>query len=145
MSEICRAVRLGGRIWSTDSANAGVVADPSRISVAASRCRERAAMSVVFLRQLRGTLPLAFFFSSRRRHTRCSRDWSSDVCSSDLRLRIEERTIILYEAPHRVAECVAEALETLGDRQACLAREVTKLHEEFVRGKLSEIDRKSVV
>src|SRR2546429_4317382 len=29
-------------------------------------------------------LSLAFFFSSRRRHTRCSRDWSSDVCSSDL-------------------------------------------------------------
>src|SRR2546429_6713174 len=28
---------------------------------------------------------VAFFFSSRRRHTRCSRDWSSDVCSSDLR------------------------------------------------------------
>src|SRR5436305_11403799 len=27
-----------------------------------------------------------FFFSSRRRHTRCGRDWSSDVCSSDLRL-----------------------------------------------------------
>src|SRR2546422_3042072 len=30
-----------------------------------------------------------FFFSSRRRHTRCSRDWSSDVCSSDLDLRID--------------------------------------------------------
>src|SRR2546429_2979786 len=29
-----------------------------------------------------------FFFSSRRRHTRCSRDWSSDVCSSDLRQRL---------------------------------------------------------
>src|SRR2546421_5309526 len=29
---------------------------------------------------------LYFFFSSRRRHTRCDRDWSSDVCSSDLRL-----------------------------------------------------------
>src|SRR5687768_17824797 len=29
-------------------------------------------------------LPALFFFSSRRRHTRCSRDWSSDVCSSDL-------------------------------------------------------------
>src|SRR5687768_17778753 len=28
-----------------------------------------------------------FFFSSRRRHTRCSRDWSSDVCSSDLPIR----------------------------------------------------------
>ncbi len=55
------------------------------------------------------------------------------------RLRIEDRTLILYEAPHRVAECVADALEILGDRPACLAREVTKLHEEFLRGKLSEI------
>src|SRR2546429_7299602 len=31
-----------------------------------------------------GALRCSFFFSSRRRHTRCSRDWSSDVCSSDL-------------------------------------------------------------
>ena len=55
------------------------------------------------------------------------------------RLRIEDRTIILYEAPHRVAECIADAIEILGDRHACLAREVTKLHEEFIRGKLSEL------
>src|SRR6266446_7110645 len=55
------------------------------------------------------------------------------------RLRIEDRTIILYEAPHRVAECVADAREVLGNRCACIAREVTKLHEEFLRGKLSEI------
>ncbi len=55
------------------------------------------------------------------------------------RLRIEDRTIILYEAPHRIAECVADAREILGDRPACLAREVTKLHEEFRRGKLSQI------
>ena len=54
-------------------------------------------------------------------------------------LRIEDRTLIFYEAPHRVAETVAEAREILGDRTACLAREVTKLHEEFLRGKLSEI------
>src|SRR5256884_8544418 len=32
-----------------------------------------------------------FFFSSRRRHTRCSRDWSSDVCSSDLRFVADRR------------------------------------------------------
>jgi 16S rRNA (cytidine1402-2'-O)-methyltransferase len=55
------------------------------------------------------------------------------------RLRIEDRTIIFYEAPHRVAETVADAQEILGDRTACLAREVTKLHEEFRRGKLSEL------
>jgi 16S rRNA (cytidine1402-2'-O)-methyltransferase len=55
------------------------------------------------------------------------------------RLRIEDRTIILYEAPHRVAECVADAREVLGNRSACIAREVTKMHEEFRRGKLSEL------
>src|ERR1700719_587138 len=55
------------------------------------------------------------------------------------RLRIEERTIIFYEAPHRVAECIADLLSILGDRPACLAREVTKLYEEFLRGKLSQL------
>src|ERR1700730_17694135 len=56
------------------------------------------------------------------------------------RLRIEERTMIFYEAPHRVAESIADAREILGDRPACIAREVTKLHEEFLRGKLSELE-----
>lgn len=54
-------------------------------------------------------------------------------------LRIEERTMIFYEAPHRIAESVADAQEILGDRPACIAREVTKLHEEFLRGKLSQL------
>jgi 16S rRNA (cytidine1402-2'-O)-methyltransferase len=55
-------------------------------------------------------------------------------------LRIEDRTLILYEAPHRIAECVADSREILGDRQACVAREITKVHEEFRRGLLSEIE-----
>jgi 16S rRNA (cytidine1402-2'-O)-methyltransferase len=55
------------------------------------------------------------------------------------RLRIEDRTIIFYEAPHRVEETLADARDILGDRPACLAREVTKLHEEFRRGTLSEL------
>jgi 16S rRNA (cytidine1402-2'-O)-methyltransferase len=55
------------------------------------------------------------------------------------RLRLEDRTIVLYEAPHRVAECLQDAREILGERPACLAREVTKIHEEFRRGTLSEL------
>src|SRR5256884_5441488 len=39
-------------------------------------------------------LTLSFFFSSRRRHTRCSRDWSSDVCSSDLGLGENEQALL---------------------------------------------------
>src|SRR3989442_1574309 len=37
----------------------------------------------------RGLSASGFFFSSRRRHTRCGRDWSSDVCSSDLQAKVE--------------------------------------------------------
>lgn len=55
------------------------------------------------------------------------------------RLRIEDRTLIFYEAPHRIAESVADALEILGDRPACIAREVSKVHEDFRRGKLSDL------
>lgn len=51
-------------------------------------------------------------------------------------------TLLFYETPHRIAAAVRDALETLGDREAAIARELTKLHEEFVRGKLSEIASK---
>jgi len=55
------------------------------------------------------------------------------------RLRHIHSTLVLYEAPHRIAETLADAEEVLGDRRAALARELTKLHEEFIRGRLSEI------
>jgi 16S rRNA (cytidine1402-2'-O)-methyltransferase len=48
-------------------------------------------------------------------------------------------TLIFYEAPHRIAAALRDALEMLGDRPAVVARELTKLHEEFVRGRLSEL------
>src|SRR5436305_10022120 len=40
----------------------------------------------------------SFFFSSRRRHTRCGRDWSSDVCSSDLTYKIILGLVLLFAA-----------------------------------------------
>ena len=46
-------------------------------------------------------------------------------------------TLIFYESPHRVADLLADALAVLGDRPAAVARELTKLHETFVRGTLS--------
>ena len=48
-------------------------------------------------------------------------------------------TIIFYEAPHRIEKTLKLVLEVLGDRKACLARELTKLHETYHRGLLSEL------
>lgn len=60
------------------------------------------------------------------------------------RARLEEladvrSTLIFYEAPHRVKDTIEDAREAFGDRECVVARELTKLHEEFVRGRLSEI------
>ncbi|HXG51257.1 MAG TPA: 16S rRNA (cytidine(1402)-2'-O)-methyltransferase [candidate division Zixibacteria bacterium] len=54
-------------------------------------------------------------------------------------LRDEQRTLIFYEAPHRLGEALRDLLEIFGDRRAVVAREFTKIHEEFVRGRLAEL------
>jgi len=48
-------------------------------------------------------------------------------------------TLIFYEAPHRLLAALEDMLATLGPRRACLAREITKLHEEWLRGTLEGI------
>jgi 16S rRNA (cytidine1402-2'-O)-methyltransferase len=51
----------------------------------------------------------------------------------------DEHTLVLYEAPHRLVQTVSDALEALGRRRAVVAREMTKIHEEFLRGDLAEL------
>ena len=48
-------------------------------------------------------------------------------------------TLIFYESPHRILDTLNDMLNILGDRKVCLCRELTKLHEEFIRGTLSEL------
>lgn len=65
----------------------------------------------------------------------------------DRRARLQEvasipATLVFYESPRRVAAALSDSLEILGDRRAVVAREITKLHEEFSRGKLSELHAK---
>ena len=54
-------------------------------------------------------------------------------------LASENRTIIFYESPKRILTFLEEIIDTMGDRYGVLSREMTKLHEEFLRGFLSEI------
>ncbi|MGH9449975.1 MAG: 16S rRNA (cytidine(1402)-2'-O)-methyltransferase [Terriglobia bacterium] len=48
-------------------------------------------------------------------------------------------TLVFYEAPHRVVEMIEDLVKILGDRPLVVAREVTKMHEEFLRGQASEV------
>ena len=51
----------------------------------------------------------------------------------------EKRTVIFYEAPHKIIAAVEDMLDVLGDRLAVVTRELTKIHEETIRGTLSEV------
>ena len=57
-------------------------------------------------------------------------------------LRSIAATLIFYEGPHRIAATLRDAQEILGERQAVVARELTKMHEEVARGSLSELAAK---
>lgn len=48
-------------------------------------------------------------------------------------------TLVFYEAPHRILKTLQDCLDVFGNRKACIARELTKQHEEFIRGELSEL------
>lgn len=50
-----------------------------------------------------------------------------------------EKTIIFYEAPHRITDSLRDVEEILGEREVVVAREVTKVHEEFLRGSITEV------
>lgn len=54
-------------------------------------------------------------------------------------LRRQRGTLIFYEAPHRIRETLAELIDTLGSRPAAAARELTKRHEEVIRGSLADL------
>ena len=54
-------------------------------------------------------------------------------------IKEERKTIIIYEAPHRIIETLKEMQNTLGDRNIVVAKELTKIHENFYRGRISAV------
>ena len=61
--------------------------------------------------------------------------WNSDQGE----LAEEKRTIVFFESPHRIAKTLNELYQVMGKRKAVLARELTKIHEEVIRGTLEDL------
>lgn len=57
-------------------------------------------------------------------------------------IKNNKSTIILYEAPHKIINTLRDLEEYVGERQIVLARELTKIHEEFIRGNIKEVRAK---
>jgi 16S rRNA (cytidine1402-2'-O)-methyltransferase len=56
-----------------------------------------------------------------------------------LSLKALQATLLFYESPHRVKETLLDLLEVYGNREVVIARELTKVHEEFIRGKVEDV------
>lgn len=57
-------------------------------------------------------------------------------------IKNENKTSIIYEAPHKVKDSLKDLKDIIGDRKVVLAREITKIHEEFIRGNINDIINK---
>ena len=57
-------------------------------------------------------------------------------------IRTRQESLIFYEAPHRLKETLEDLFFHLGDREITICRELTKIHEEFIRGKISDMQKK---
>src|SRR5207245_8029871 len=90
-----------------------------------------------------------FFFSRRRRHTRCYRDWSSDVCSSDLEIRITRNGRQLYsnkrDHVQRTWSETTWRMQALRDHPECAREEFDRIIDPKDPGLSVALDRKSVV
>src|SRR5699024_7746040 len=90
---------------------------------------------------------LLFFFSSRRRHTRSKRDWSSDVCSSDLRLRqfsgnYEDYRAAIAQEQEAAQQKVRDAKSTVKKEKQERAALQTNIARGAKQGKKNAINRK---
>lgn len=137
--ELARAVASGKRVVLVTDAGTPGVSDPGRRLVAACldaglRVEVVPGPSAALAALSLSGLPAArFVFEGFLPRTGSARRRRLEA------LVAEERTIVLFEAPHRLAESLEDVIGAFGDRPAALARELTKVHEEVLRAPLSEI------
>jgi 16S rRNA (cytidine1402-2'-O)-methyltransferase len=137
--EFIELLKTGRSIALVSDAGMPLISDPGQTLVSACR-REGITVTPIpgpsaVLAALAGSgLPADRFlfagFLSPKSAMRCKqlRELSSCTC-----------TLVLYEAPHRLLPALEDMYAVLGTRQACLARELTKIHEEWLHGSLEQI------
>lgn len=130
---ICRKLEDGENAVLVTDAGMPAISDPGEDLVAL--CHERGIPVTVISGPSAGIAALAAsglptarftfegFLSANRRDRRAQLD----------ALKTEQRTMVFYEAPHKLLGTLEDLLQAFGDRRICLAREITKLHEEIVR------------
>ncbi|HEV2303628.1 MAG TPA: 16S rRNA (cytidine(1402)-2'-O)-methyltransferase [Stellaceae bacterium] len=137
--KILAALRRGERVALVSDAGTPLVSDPGyklvRAAIADGICVSAAPGPSAALAALvlSGLPPDAFFFGGFLPPRSAARRRALEGCKG------LAATLVFFEGPSRLAASLADMAETLGDRPAAIARELTKLHEEVRRGRLGEL------
>lgn len=138
-AEVLAALAAGRDVALVSDAGTPLVSDPGERLVAAAIAAGHPVVPVpgpsAVLAALAGSglppVPFAFLgFAPRRAAERAGRFAA---------FRERPETLVLFESPHRLAATLRALADSLGPRPACVARELTKLHEEWARGTLAEL------
>jgi 16S rRNA (cytidine1402-2'-O)-methyltransferase len=140
--ELCRLLESGKNVALVSDAGTPLVSDPGFRVVNAAIERDLSVVAIpgaaAFVTALVASgmaadqFLFAGFLPSRANARRAKLETLREV----------QATLIFYEAPHRVAASLKDAVAVLGNRQAVVARELTKLHEEIARGSLVELTKR---
>jgi 16S rRNA (cytidine1402-2'-O)-methyltransferase len=141
--KILEAVREGQNVAYASDAGLPLISDPGLQIIQTMIAQDVDVTSIpganaaLTALQLSGLPPLPFYFAGFLPPKTKARKDALKVLESI------PATLVFYEAPHRLAETLADMQHVLGDRDCAFARELTKLHEEIQRGKLSELFKKA--
>ncbi|HVS83958.1 MAG TPA: 16S rRNA (cytidine(1402)-2'-O)-methyltransferase [Pyrinomonadaceae bacterium] len=138
-AELCRLLESGKNVAVVSDAGTPLISDPGFRIVRAAIERDVPVVPIPGA--------TAFVAAIAASGLACDRFFFAGFLparSSARRAMLEElrpipATLVFYEAPHRIAATLKDALNALGDRTAAVARELTKLHEEIARGSLDEL------
>ena len=138
--QLLARLRAGDDVALVTDAGTPLVSDPGLALVRAALAEGLAvtalpgASAVITALAASGMAPLPFRFVGFPPRTAARRR------SFFAGLADDAATIVAFEAPHRLREALADARVVLGDREACVARNMTKPHERYQRGRLSELE-----
>ena len=138
-SKVLAVLDGGGDVALVSDAGTPLISDPGDRLVAAALEAGHSVVPIPGASALLAALaasglpavPFTFVGFLPRRSGECDRALES--------LRDRRDTLIFFESPRRIAKTLARLQQAFGDRRACVARELTKMHEEFARGLLSEL------
>lgn len=139
VEEILRALEAGGSVALVSDAGTPGVSDPGFLLVKAVLEKGFPVVPLPGASALLAALPASGFPVTPFTFLGFLPSKPADRRSALTGLKSEERTLVFYEAPHRVRECLKDMMNIFGNRRAVVGRELTKLHEEFIRGNLQEL------